>query len=592
MFMGVMEKMRNSTGIILWVLIFSFGILWMLQDTQVFSAMGRTPSSLGSVNGESISYDDFQGRVQLYSRQYSQRTGNSMTPTMRAFYEDQAWNQLVTGKLLQQKMDQLGIVVTDEEVVEMIRGENPVPFIQQQFGREDGSINRAALNAAINAEQNSQIWIAIENQIRAQRRRQKLNSYIESAMQVTEYEVKQHYIRNNTTADIKYVRFPYATVSPEEVEVTEEELRDYYDQNQEQFEREESYNFTYVTFSKAATAEDTARTIQRIKDLRSVFAEAESDSLFLARYQSVVPYEPVTVGKDELKPLFEPVLSLEEGQVSEVIKENDQLYVLKKLNETGSSVKFAILSFRIQADPVATIDRQAREADDFRFFATQEGFTQEAERRGLEIQEASATKGTLFIPGLGQRRQILNYLESAEEGDISEPIETGANFIVINVTNVTPEGVRPFEEVRAQIENIVFNRERKKMVAQRVSGLMQANSDLQALAEAAGEEVITMEGLRLSSETIAGAGREPKVVGAVFGLETGQFSEPIKGTSAVYVVKVTAQNEADASEITNTVAQNIRQQLKQQKASAFTQVWLAQLREGAEIVDYRSQVLR
>ncbi len=587
-----MEKMRDSTGIILWVLIFSFGILWMLQDTQVFNAMGRAPSSLGSVNGEPISYEAFQGRVNLYSRRYSQRTGNSTTPAMRAFYEDQAWNQLVTGKLLQQKMDQLGIVVTDQEVVEMIRGENPVPFIQKRFGNEDGTINRAALNAAINAEQNSQVWIAIEQQLRAQRRRQKLNSFIQSGMQVTDYEVQQSYIRANTTADIKYVRFPYAAISEEDVEVTEEELRNYYEEHQDQFKQEESYGFSYVTFSKAPTAQDTARTIQRLKDLRDDFASAENDSLFLNRYQSAIPYNPVFVDKSEIKPIFEPVLSLEEGEVSQLIKDNGQLYLLKKLDETSDQVKFTILSFRIKADPIATIDKRARQAGDFKFFATQEGFINEAKRRGLEVQEASGTKGTFFIPGLGQSRQVLDFLESAEEGDISEPIETANQFIVLKVTNVTPEGVRPFEEVKAQIENIVFSNERKEMLAQRVSNLLQSNNNLQGLAEASGNEVVMVENLPLSSETIAGAGREPKVVGAVFGLETGEVSQPIKGTTAVFVIKVTERNSADTSEITPAIAQKIRQRLQRQKATAFTSVWLDQLKEQAEIEDYRNLVLR
>src|SRR5699024_1179387 len=112
-------------------------------------------------------------------------------------------------------------------VVDMIRGDNPAPFIRQQFGREDGSIDRAALQAAINSDENTQIWVAIEQQLRAQRRQQKLNNFIQSAMQVTDYDVKQQYISNNTTADIKYVRFPYSEIPEDEIEVTQNELQSY-----------------------------------------------------------------------------------------------------------------------------------------------------------------------------------------------------------------------------------------------------------------------------------------------------------------------------------------------------------------------------
>ncbi|MEX0823820.1 MAG: SurA N-terminal domain-containing protein, partial [Balneolaceae bacterium] len=101
--MGVMEKMRNSTASILWVLIFSFGILWVLADTQVFDALAVGPQSIGQVNGDEISFEEFNSRVSFYTEQYNQRVGGNMTPELRSTYEEQAWNDLVASKLVQQK---------------------------------------------------------------------------------------------------------------------------------------------------------------------------------------------------------------------------------------------------------------------------------------------------------------------------------------------------------------------------------------------------------------------------------------------------------------------------------------------------------
>lgn len=590
--MGVMDKMRRSTGVILWVLIFSFGILWMLQDTQVFSALGAGPRSLGSVNGEPISNEEYQSRVSYYSNQYSQQTGNSANAEQRAYYEEQAWNELVTSKLLQQKMDNLGITVTDQEVVNMITGENPDPFIRQQFAREDGTIDRVALNAAIESKENSQVWIAIEQQLRQKRRQQKMSNYVQSAMQVSQYEVEQQYIRNNTTADIRYVRFPYADVPDSEVEVTNADLRDYYNEHQDKFSQKESYRFKYVTFDKTPTKEDTTRTIEELRNLRTDFAEARDDSLFLVRYQSTTPYNPEYVNKDEVRDLFQPVLNLKEGEVSEVIQDGGDLYLLKKLDERGNEVQFVVLSFAIRADPIATVDARAEEADDFSFFANQDGFEEEAERRELEIKEGMATKGNNFIAGLGQSRQILDMLENSSEGTISKPIELSGQFVVLKVSNVTPAGVRPFEEVQSQIETTVRNNKRKAQVADRVSQLVQNNSDLEAIAQAGGHEVVSANTLTMSAQTIPGAGREPAVVGAVFGLKEGAVSSPIKGTSAVFVVRVESRTEAKLQNMTNATRQQIRRQLVQEKSKAFTNVWLEQLKADAEIEDYRSQVLR
>src|SRR5699024_8221275 len=121
--MGVMEKMRKSTSVILWVLIFSFGILWMLADTNMFDVMQQGARTLGSVNGEEVSLEEYNSRTSYFIEQYTQRTGNSVTPEIRSSLEQRAWDEIVTGKLLQQKMDELGIEVTDKEVVDMIRSE-------------------------------------------------------------------------------------------------------------------------------------------------------------------------------------------------------------------------------------------------------------------------------------------------------------------------------------------------------------------------------------------------------------------------------------------------------------------------------------
>ena len=590
--MGVMDKMRKSTGAILWVLIFSFGVLWMLADTNMFDVIQQGPRTLGSVNGENISLEEYNQRVQYYTQQYSQQTGNSMTPEVRAKYEQQAWNDLVNTTLLQQKMDDLGITVTDQEVVDMITGENPAPFIKQQFGREDGTINRAALRKAINSPENTQLWISIEQQMRQQRRQQKMSNYLQSSMEVSGYEVEQQYIRDNTTADISFVRFPYADVSESEISVTESDLREYYNNNQSKYEREKSYRINYVGFSKAPTKEDTMRTIKEVRELRSEFAAAENDSLFLNRYQSTTSYSAEMVDKSDIKDIFNPVLEVGEGEVTDVIRSNGTVYALKKLEETSDQVRFVVFSQNIEADPIATIDERAETADDFSFYAQEDGFEQEAERRNLEIKEGFATKGNNFISGIGQSRQIMSFLESASEGQISNPIELAGQIVVVKVSDVTPAGTQDFSEVKEQIRTVVTNNKRKQQAMDRLNQLSSQNSDLQAIAEAGGKSVQQVETLSMNATTIEGAGREPRVIGAIFGLEEGQQSKALEGTSAAFVVRVDQMQEANLDDLTPAERQQIRRELQQQKNQAFMDTWIDQLREEADITDNRAQLLQ
>ena len=590
--MGVMDKMRSSTPVILWILIFSFGVLWVLADTQFFDAIQAGPRSLGTVNGEPITLEEYNNRISYYIDQYTQQTGNSVTPEMRAYYEDQAWEDLVTSKLVSQKMDQLGIKVTDQEVVNMITGENPDPFIRQQFQKEDGTIDRVALQAAIEAPENSQVWMLIEQQLRQKRRQQKLNNYVQSAMKVSEFEVEQEFIRNNTYAGISYVRFPYADLADSAVNISDADLQEYYQNNLEDYRRKESYRFKYVSFDKTPTSEDTARVLKELRQARGDFAQAADDSLFLVRYQSATPYNPEFVDKDEIREAFKPVLNLQNGEVSNVIQDEGRAHLLKKLDETRDQVKFVVLTLPITADPIATIDRQAEEADDFSFFAEQESFEQEAERRELEVKEAFATKDNPFIAGLGQSRQILNYLEVADEGDISEPIELNNEFIVLKVTEVTPEGYRPLEEVRSQVRNAVINEKRKEQISDRVGKLLTEHETLEAIAEAADKEVQTDDNVRMNESVIEDAGRESKIVGTVFGMSEGERSGVLMGDAAVFLLRVDRITDADIENLDSATRQKIRQSLEQQKSTTFAQVWMDQLKEEADIEDNRSRLLQ
>lgn len=590
--MGVMEKMRSSTSSILWILIFSFGILWVMADVDFFGGITQGPRDMGVVNGEPITIEEYNQRVSFYVEQYNENQGGDMTSEIRSSLEEQAWEDLVASRLVQQKMDELGISVTDRELLEMVTGDNPAPFIRQQFSDQQGNIDRVALRAAIESPENSEIWISIEQQLRDNRRQQKMNNFIGAGLKISSLDVKNQYIRNNSFADISYVRFPFADVAADEITVSEQEMRDYLSDNPDQFQRAETYRFQYVRWMIEPTSADTASTIQDVENMRPRLEQAEDDSLFFSRNLSDTPYNGSYVARDQIRDEYSPVLDLEVGEVSEVVMIDNAPHIFKKIDERGNEIKFAVFSYDIDPDPVATVDRLAESADDFEFYASEEGFEVEAERRDLEIRSATATKGNPFIPGIGQSQQILSTLNNMSAGDVSEQIELDDQFVVLQLQEKIPEGTRPFSEVRSQIENMVRNNKRQSVIRSRVEEMTGSNTGLEELAASAEKEVQTAENIRMSSATIPGAGREPKVIGAIFAAEQGTVTAPIEGETAIFVIRVESKEMADAEEMTDEQRSQIRSQLEQQKVSAFNQVFIDELKEDASITDNRSRLLR
>lgn len=589
--MGIMEKMRSSTAPILWLLIISFGLLWVLADTQVFDAIALGPRSLGEVNGDPITLEEYNNRVSFYNEQFSMQTNQSMPIEMRAMYENQAWEDLVAARLIRQKMDELGITVTDNELIDMIAGPNPDPFIYQQFADESGNIDRIALQAAIDAPENSLIWITIEQQLRDNRRQQKMGNFISSGLKVSELDIRNEYIRENSFADIRYVRFPYSEISDEEISVTDSELRDYYNSHRDEYRRGETYRFRYVSWDKTPTASDTLNTVREMENLRDAFEATENDSLFLSSYSSQTPYNGSFVSRDELREEYAPVLELEPGEVSEVVIVNGDPHMFKLIEERDDEIRFAVFSYGVDPEASGTSYRLAEQAGEFEFYASTEGFESEADRHDLEILEATATKDNPFIPGLGSSLQLLNALENMRVNRIADPIELSDQFVVVQLLEKIPEGPRPFEEVRSQVENGVKTEKRRQIVLDRVMQLNSNASDLEALALSDEKTIETAEGIRLGGNTIPGAGREVEVIGRVFGMEEGEVSGPIAGSNAVFVLEVVSKSMANPDNMGIAEKNDIRNRLEEQKFMRFNQVFLDRLKEGAKITDNRSVLL-
>lgn len=589
--MGVMTKFRDNTGIILWILIGSFGLLWVVMDVFDPNALMMGPRTLGSVNGEPISYEEYNGRVQYYSNAYSQQTGQSMNSELRAAYESQVWEEIVSAKLLEQKMDELGITVTDDELLDMVYGENPDPLIRQYFQREDGTIDPFMVQNVLSDEQYSQEAVAIELQLRQKRRQEKLSNYITSGLQVTQTEIEREFVWRNTFAELEYLRFPYSDVNESTIQIPDMDLYSYYNANKELYTQEKSYRANYVRFSTLPTSEDSAIIREELENLRTDFKIAESDSVFLVMQQSSTPFNGVLVDKDELREEYKAVLSVAVGEVTEVLDLGTSAAIIKKISEDRNKIQFAVMSRIYEALP-ATLNEAGEKADEFQYFAEENDFIEEANRAELSVGSIFATDGNTFISGLGNSQQVLDFLSRSDVGDISAPIELSNELVVLQLIEVTEEGFRPFEDVRSQLEAAVRIEKRKEILQAQIQEWLTQHNDMISLSEATGKSIESVVNVSANSTVLKGAGREPEVIGYAFSMDVDERSGPIAGESAVYVLHLINKTKPNLAATTPDTFENIRQQLEQELNNEYLSVWILQLKDEADIIDNRFVLLQ
>ena len=165
--------------------------------------------------------------------------------------------------------------------------------------------------------------------------------------------------------------------------------------------------------------------------------------------------------------------------------------------------------------------------------------------------------------------------EEAKVGDIKR-FTTNDGYIVAQITRKTPKGTERVEDVSARVTPILRNQKKAEIIRGKFSG-----STIEELSASQSQTVKSAIAVSMKSPTIAGAGNEPKVVGAAFGLGEGVVSEPIDGDKGVYVVKVTKVTEATPIDNYATYANQETTKLRLSAAGKVLQA----LKDAAEIED-------
>ena len=582
-----MLKMRNMTPIFIWGIVIALGIIFTLGDTNLFSVLGTGPDNVGGVNGYSIGAEQYQNLIQSYTEYYNEQ-GAVIDDETQARLENDAWNSLVNQYIIDGMLKEIGIEITDEEIITTIESANPPEMVQQYFKDSSGVFRPEYIQQTILDPRYNDFWVYIENALRQQEREQKFNLFLRSSFVSSNLEVQKAIKREKISYDIRYIRVPYAEISDSLIQISEEMIATSYQNKNNQFNQEKRYLFDYVSFSIAPKKIDTVNTLDDFTTFyRPEFRKSTNDSLFFDINKSQAPYSIKTVRKRDIREEYGEVLTLENNEISEVIIIAGQFHLLKKLSSDDSIVTFLDFSRSLNIDE--TVDNQLRLADDFYIYAKGDGFDQETERENLPILQGTATEDNPFVVGLGNSYQVINFLDIANEGDISPPYRIRNQVVVLRLYRIQPEGVRPLDDVRSEVEGMVRNRVRKNMLIERLNSHNSsvANSSIEDWGQQLSRDIESLSINPIQNYAISSLGREPYLLGWLESMKEGQISPIIEGEFAAYILHLDKISirlpEQDKKEQKKIIEKRIAG-LKQQ---SFLNNWLDIVRSQADITDNR-----
>lgn len=356
-----MQRHKKWLVITIWISTIAFvGAGFVGWGSYNYGTKGGVVAKVGD---KEISVEEYQQEYSNLYNQYSQIFGASFNKELaeQLRLKDIAFAQLMQKNLLMSYGSSLGLIVTDEEIAKEL--------INYEEFKVDGKFNKNKYVAVL--QQNRMSPQEFETSLRNSIMFQKVQALftIEPTSKEIENISKLLFVEDDITYKI-------LTLNDVDVVVDENELKKYFDENQNSYKSEVSYDLEIKEFallSSNSTQEDIQNHFDKfksdykfedgklksleeakeeiVKDLDENFTKKEALSLYLKLKKSEDSFDKkATYSQNKIPFLAENVEKIKELKKDEILKpffENGKFYIVK-LVKTNPSINLTFDEAKIK----------------------------------------------------------------------------------------------------------------------------------------------------------------------------------------------------------------------------------------------------
>lgn len=594
-----MTKMRENMPAILIGLAILF-IAMIIFDWGMDLA-GRRGSgqfqanNVGKVNGQEITYQDFDKLYQSALDNYKNSTKQDPDDQTTAQIRDQVWDGLVNQILIKKAAEQLNITVTDQELVNWVRNdpESLPDVIKKNFEDSTGHLDMRILQAALsdNRPEVIQFWKSVQDYLREQRLQEKLTSRLFAAVRIPESELRTQFAQQTVKYDAGFIQFPPALLIPDSsIQVSESEMRDYYSAHQEDYRTQPTRRLKYVTIPVQASSGDSAEVESEMKRVAAL-ANSKTDFLELVKEYSENPYDDKFVSHGQIDPaLEEKAFSDKPGAIDGPILATDGYHLIKVIDEQTGKNEYVhaahiLLHLIPGPDSMATykqaqgIIKQARSGGDFAELAKQ--YSQDP---------GSAQKGG-DIGWFGKGMMVKPFEDAAFKGSVGQivgPVRTQFGLHIIKVLGKDSRELK-IADLKMSI----------KVSQQTKDALKQHAEDFIYIVKQDGfDKAANTMNLRVNQTPsfskgtfVPGVGSNEDLVKWAFSGRLGDVSDAMPLSQGLSVFMISDVKDAGVTPFEQVSAQ-IKNQVRREKQFSKTQDYANQLRQKLTAGDSLNRLLQ
>jgi peptidyl-prolyl cis-trans isomerase D len=582
-----------------------------------------------TVNGETITAEDYRITYKRLIQQVQQRFGSSLNEEMIKAMDlpKQAIDQLVNQMLMRQAASELDLRISDEDLSRAIRSIDAF----QTGGVFDPRRYRQVLDS------NNMTPEAFEISQRDSMLIDKLSSLVTSSVKISDDEAFEWYKWNSSMVDLEFVlfepnRYPEVAVTPEEVqqyfdgqkdsyktqpqirvrylkfepedyvarvEISGDEISEYYAEHPDEFQNPKTVEARHILIKveQGAAAEAVAAARKKIEDILKK-ARGGEDFAELARQYSEGPSKSKgghlgSFRRDAMvKPFSDKAFSMQAGEISDPVQTRFGWHIIKveKVNEaTVTSLDDARDNIRKQlADENAKL--LAYDAAEAVFDATYEG--DRLETVAADSQVTVHTTGFFDrrggpVKGVKNKSAFANAAFELPESEISEIQDFGDGYYLLEIIEKRPAEIPELSAVEKKVRADLVQEKKKENARKDAEALLAAIKDGADMVEASKEFDLKVQstGFFKRNDAIPNIGYDRNISSAAFELsEQNQLPQEIlDGPKGHYVIKF-KQRQAPSMTEFDKEKEDIKNRLLQQKRFKAFEVWLDQRKNSSEIV--------
>ncbi len=525
--MAMIENIRNQQGLLMVVL--GIGMLgFLVPYDAVLSLLGQGASTeVGSVNGISITGQEYQIAVQ-------QRRGLGFSGEQ---LPEEVWQDMTSAIYMSDEYSDIGLVVTDKEYQEMLFGDLVSPYVSRAFYSNGDNKRTWVQNfqSMLTTPQGKANFMNYKAVIVAKRKKEKFEALAQAGAYTNALEGKYDYLNTERKAEFKYVVKLFNTIADSTVSLSERDVQVYYSEHKEdkQFEQIEGRDITTVKIPVGASSGDVDDLNSELTKLATEWASAENAVEFAtANINSPEAVSNIRIAEVETDITESTFFDIEVGSIVGPYQKGDVLIVANIISrsmvpDTAARVRHILLQAKDvkDADEMVALNSKADSLE--RLLKNGADFTDLASR--FSDDPGSKSNGGVydFFPQGRMVQPFNDFSFNKPIGSIGS-VETSYGVHVIEVLDRR----KKVEEVEvAKITRNIAASDKTKRDAYSASNEFAIETtdriSLENSAEEAGYTFNEVKDIKRNATSISGMKDARELVNWAYNAELGEISQPI-----------------------------------------------------------------